>query len=88
MKLHKDYKDWIKAASTPEKAAEWGRQEDKWVYAYENLGDFGMTYTLTDNPDETDCLVDKVEKYYQKVLNSKKAERVHDSKSARRRGFA
>jgi len=67
MRLHKDHTDWIKKVSTPEKAAEWAKEDDKWVYAYESLNDVDMTYTLTDNPEATDYLVDKVEAYYIKV---------------------
>ena len=64
MRLHKDHKDWVKAVCTPEKAVEWFNEEDKWVYAYESLNDVGSTYSLTDNPEATDYLVDKVEVYY------------------------
>ena len=63
MRLHKDHTDWIKKVSTPE----WAKEDDKWVYAYESLNEVGNTYSLTDNPEATDYLVDKVEAYYIKV---------------------
>ncbi len=67
MRLHKDHKAWIKAVSTPEKAAEWAKEGDKWVYVYESLNDVEMTYTLTDNPEATNYLIDKAEAYYEEV---------------------
>jgi len=67
MKTDKDHKAWIKAVSTPEKAAEWDKETDKWVYVYESLNEVGNTYSLTNNPGAINYLVDKVEAYYEEV---------------------
>jgi hypothetical protein len=65
MRLHKDHKDWIKAVSTPENAAEWAKTDDKWVFIYEALNEVGNTYDLS-TPDAVDYLVNKVEEYFDK----------------------